>query len=360
MRRLFGSLYASARNPKFATLSSEHLSYFNNFLSPHQVLTTDLDAYNTDWIGTYKGNSPLVLKPSTTEQVQQILMYCNENSIAVVPQGGNTGLVGGSVPVHDEVILSLSKMNHILDLDERTGILRTEAGVILQTLNEYANSKGYIVPLDLGAKGSCFIGGNVATNAGGIRYLRYGSLHGSVLGLEVVLPSGEVMDTTHSMRKDNTGYDLKQLFIGSEGSLGIITKVSLLLPPLSTSMKLAFMKCDSFDKVLEIFARAKAALGEILSAYEFIDDQSMQLVLNHLPNARFPLQERGNFYALIETSGSNELHDEEKLTAFLESVVGELADDGVVAQDLTQFNDIWLLRESCAGAAASAGYVRST
>eukprot|EP00359_Climacostomum_virens_P002183 CAMPEP_0204901278 /NCGR_PEP_ID=MMETSP1397-20131031/2988_1 /ASSEMBLY_ACC=CAM_ASM_000891 /TAXON_ID=49980 /ORGANISM="Climacostomum Climacostomum virens, Strain Stock W-24" /LENGTH=406 /DNA_ID=CAMNT_0052069613 /DNA_START=245 /DNA_END=1465 /DNA_ORIENTATION=+ len=283
-------------------------------------------------------------------------MYCNENSIAVVPQGGNTGLVGGSVPVHDEVILSLSKMNHILDLDERTGILRTEAGVILQTLNEYANSKGYIVPLDLGAKGSCFIGGNVATNAGGIRYLRYGSLHGSVLGLEVVLPSGEVMDTTHSMRKDNTGYDLKQLFIGSEGSLGIITKVSLLLPPLSTSMKLAFMKCDSFDKVLEIFARAKAALGEILSAYEFIDDQSMQLVLNHLPNARFPLQERGNFYALIETSGSNELHDEEKLTAFLESVVGELADDGVVAQDLTQFNDIWLLRESCAGAAASAGY----
>jgi FAD/FMN-containing dehydrogenase len=360
MRRAFTSLYACPRNPKYATLNPSNLKFFESLLQPTQIQTDDLDGYNTDWIGTYKGNSSLVLKPNSTEEVRQILMYCNANSIAICPQSGKTGLVGGSVPVHDEVILSLAKMNKILELDERTGIIRSESGVILQTLNEFAMSKGFVVPLDLGAKGSCFIGGNIATNAGGIRYLRYGSLHGSVLGLEVVLPSGEVMDTSFAMRKDNTGFDLKQLFIGSEGSLGIITKVSMLLAPKPTSVKLAFLRCDSFDKVIEVFARAKTALGEILSAYEFMDSSSMEMVLQHLPAARFPLGEKGPFYILIETSGSNDEHDEAKFNSFLEEIVGEVADDGVLAQDLTQYDLIWSLRESCAVSAAAAGYVRTT
>lgn len=326
-------------------------------LLPSQIQTEGIEAYNTDWIGIFQGNSSLVLKPSSTEQVRQILTYCNANSIAVCTQGGNTGLVGGSVPVHDEVILSLGKMNRILELDERTGVMRAEAGVILQNLNDFATSKGYVIPLDLGAKGSCFIGGNVATNAGGIRYLKYGSLHGSIIGLEVVLPTGEVMDTSYSMRKDNTGYDLKQLFIGSEGTLGVITKVAMLLPSNPTSVKLAFLRCGSFDKVLEIFRKAKASLGEILSAYEFMDAATMDLVLDHLPMARYPLADKGPFFVFIETSGSHDQHDNEKLTEFLETIIGEHADDGVVAQDLRQYSDIWILRDACGSSLASTGYV---
>lgn len=163
--------------------------------------------------------------------MSEILKYCNSRKLAVVPQGGNTGLVGGSVPVHDEIVISMANMNKIVEFDKNSGIVRAEAGVILENLATYAEDLGYIVPLDLGAKGSCFIGGNISTNAGGSRYIRYGTLHGSVTGLEAVLPNGDILNSMQSMRKDNTGYDTKQLFIGAEGTLGIVTQVAIMLAP---------------------------------------------------------------------------------------------------------------------------------
>jgi D-2-hydroxyglutarate dehydrogenase len=179
-------------------------------------------------------------------QVSQILEYCDSRRLAVVPQGGNTGLVGGSVPVFDEVIVNVGLMNKILSFDEVSGVLVCEAGCILENLATFLDTKGFIMPLDLGAKGSCHIGGNVSTNAGGLRLIRYGSLHGTVLGLEAVTANGNVLDMLGTLRKDNTGYDLKHLFIGSEGSLGIVTKVSILTQPKLSSVNLAFIACKDY------------------------------------------------------------------------------------------------------------------
>ena len=180
--------------------------------------------YNRDWVGKFKGNSSLVLRPGSTEQVARILLHCNERKLAVVPQGGNTGLVGGSIPVFDEIVLSLSRLNRILHFDPLSGIVSAEAGVVKQQLDDFLQDQGYVLPYDLGARGSCQIGGNLATNAGGVRLIKYGSLRGSTVGLKAVMANGEVIDNMKGLLKDNTGYDLKQCLIGSEGTLGVITE----------------------------------------------------------------------------------------------------------------------------------------
>ncbi|NWZ09069.1 D2HDH protein, partial [Agelaius phoeniceus] len=294
--------------------------------------------------------------------------YCHERNLAVNPQGGNTGLVGGSVPVFDEIILSTALMNQIISFDKVSGILVCQAGCVLERLSEYLEEQGFIMPLDLGAKGSCHIGGNVATNAGGLRLLRYGSLRGTVLGLEVVLADGSALDCLTSLRKDNTGYDLKQLFIGSEGTLGVITAVSILCPQKPKAVNVAFLGCQSFAKVLETFTTCRAMLGEILSAYEFMDEKCMELVETHLklssPVADSP------FYVLIETSGSNSTHDEEKLNSFLERAMASgLVTDGTVATDEKKIKAsqcflshkslcvLWSLRERITEALTHEGYV---
>jgi len=265
----------------------------------------------------------------------------------VVPQGGKTGLVGGSVPVFDEIVLSTSLMNQIKSFDEISGIVICQSGVVLSALDSYLEEKGYTIPIDLGAKGSCQIGGNVATNAGGVRLLRYGSLHGTVLGLEVVQADGKIIDCLTALRKDNTGYDIKQLFIGSEGTLGIITAVSLLTPSKPKSVHVAFLACDSFDTVCKVFLKAKQEMGEIISAIEFLDRGSMDLVLTHKIGARDPFVEKHPYYVLIETSGSNAEHDEIKLNTFLEDAINNSTiSDGAVAQQETQIKELWALRES--------------
>ncbi|NXK44286.1 D2HDH protein, partial [Chauna torquata] len=303
-------------------------------LVPGGVVTDpeELRPFNVDWLRSVRGCSKLLLKPQTAAEVSQVLRYCSERNLAVNPQGGNTGLVGGSVPVFDEIILSTVLMNRIISFDSVSGILVCQAGCILEKLNEYLEERGFIMPLDLGAKGSCHIGGNVATNAGGLRLLRYGSLRGTVLGLEVVLADGTVLDCLASLRKDNTGYDLKQLFIGSEGTLGVITAVSILCPQKPKAVNLAFLGCQNFSHVLETFTTCRAMLGEILSAYEFMDEKCMELVEKHLKLSN-PV--RGSpFYVLIETSGSNSTHDEEKLNSFLEhAMTSGLVTDGTVATD---------------------------
>jgi FAD/FMN-containing dehydrogenase len=296
----------------------------------------------------YRGQAKLVVKPGSTEEVSKILKYCSENMLAVVPQGGNTGLVGGSVPVFDEVVISTSRMNEIRFFDEVSGTLIVDAGVILEVADKYLAEKDHIFPLDLGAKGSCQIGGNVATNAGGLRLLRYGSLHGNVLGIEAVLPDGTIVDDLSKLRKNNTGYDLKQLFIGGEGTIGIITGVSILCPQRSSAVNVAFFGLSSYEKVQQAFIEAKKQLGEILSAFELMDNNSQTLV-HKVKKEQRPLADEHPFYCLIETSGSNGEHDSEKLEKFLESVMEEeIVDDGVLAQDQTQAQALWSWREGIA------------
>lgn len=337
---------------KFSKLETSDIDYFKSVLSPQDVVTDKkvLDAANVDWMQKYRGKSQLLLRPRSTDDVSKILKHCNTRRLAVVPQGGNTGLVGGSVPVFDEIVLSLSNLNKIRSFDDVSGVITVDAGVILQTADEWLRERGYIFPLDLGAKGSCQIGGNVATNAGGLRLLRYGSLHGTVLGIEAVLPDGRVLNALSSLRKDNTGVDLKQLFIGSEGSIGVITGVSVLCPPKPSSVNVAWLGLETYEDVQKTFKLAKNDLGEILSSFECVDKASLEVVdaalKKHNMEAQQPLESVYPYQILIETSGSNGEHDEQKLNTFLEaSMDGGLVADGVVAQDDGQIQALWQWRE---------------
>ncbi|KAI7863362.1 hypothetical protein BDF14DRAFT_1844475 [Spinellus fusiger] len=336
------------RNSGFKKVTEQDVTYLKAIVGENGLIYNredDLTPFNTDWMNKFRGKSSLVLKPKTTEQVSAIMKYCNDQKIAIVPQGGNTGLVGGSVPVFDEVVLSLQRMNSIRGFDEVSGILTTDAGCILEVLDNWLNEKGYIMPLDLGAKGSCHIGGNIATNAGGLRLLRYGSLHGTVLGLEVVLPDGTVLDNMSTLRKDNTGYDLKQLFIGSEGTIGIITGVSILTPHRPKAVNVALLGLSSFEDVQKAFIHSRKELSEILSAFEFWDIHSLAMYKKHA-KAKDTMEKEYPFYVLIETSGSRKEHDDEKLNHYLEKMMeNEIAQDGVVAQDETQMQSLWAIRE---------------
>ncbi|WVQ78193.1 hypothetical protein IAT38_000276 [Cryptococcus sp. DSM 104549] len=303
----------------------------------------------------YHGKSQVLVRPRSTEEVSKVLQWCNTENVAVVPQGGNTGLVGGSTPIHDEIILSLSALTSVRSFDPVSGILTAEAGIILEQANAYLAERGFIFPLDLGAKGSCQIGGNVATNAGGLRLLRYGSLRGSVLGLEVVLPDGRIWDGLSALRKDNTGYDLKQLFIGSEGTIGIITAISILCPRRPTSTNVAVFSLPSYDACLQVYSQAKSHLGEILSAFEFFDKEAYKAVKSH-GGVKRVFEEEGEFYCLMETGGSNGEHDSEKLSNLFESLMSSsLILDGVLAQDTTQAAALWQIRELCPESLSKAG-----
>lgn len=345
--KLTSESYPNIKRGGYSQLSNDHINYFKSILPESSIIqdSDDLLAYNEDYMHKYRGDSKLTLKPKSVEQVSQIMKFANENNLAVVPQGGNTGLVGGSVPVFDEIVLSLSNLNKIRSFDKVSGIFKCDTGVILENADQFLHENGYIFPLDLGAKGSCHVGGTVATNAGGLRLLRYGSLHGTVLGLEVVLPNGKIVSSIDALRKDNTGYDLKQLFIGSEGTIGIITGVSILAPIRPKSFNVAFLGLNSYEQVQDCFVKAKSELGEILSAFELMDLNCQRLTKKHL-NQDHPLEEEHNFYVLIETSGSNNTHDLEKLESFLEnSFENELIQDGVIAQDETQLRTLWDWRE---------------
>uniref|UniRef100_A0A7N5ZRW0 D-2-hydroxyglutarate dehydrogenase, mitochondrial n=1 Tax=Anabas testudineus TaxID=64144 RepID=A0A7N5ZRW0_ANATE len=340
----------------FSRVTQEDLAFFRNVLPGRTITDPDLlRSSNVDWLKSVKGSGEVLLRPQTTEEVSQILRYCNSHNLAVNPQGGNTGLVGGSVPVYDEIILSTALMNNVLAFDSISGILTCQAGCVLENLSHYLEESDYIMPLDLGAKGSCHIGGNVATNAGGLRLLRYGSLHGTVLGLEVVLADGRVLDCLATLRKDNTGYDLKQLFIGSEGTLGVITAVSILCPRKPKSVNVVFLGCETFEQLLKTFQLCKGMLGEILSAFEFLDSECMTLLNTHLklPN---PISDCP-FYVVIETSGSDQTHDGEKLHNFLEEAMSSLlVTDGTVATEESKIKALWSMRERVTEALTHDGF----
>ncbi|KAG6911845.1 hypothetical protein DXG01_000092 [Tephrocybe rancida] len=360
---------ARAHHTALNTVTEQDLAHFAKILPPSSILSTlppssaasqDLEQYNNDWMGKYHGSSTTVLKPKTTEQVSQIVKWCNERRIGIVPQGGNTGLVGGSVPIHNELILSLSNMSKVRSFDPVSGILVADAGCILQSLTDYVAPHNHIMPIDLGAKGSCQIGGNVATNAGGLRLLRYGSLHGTVLGLEVVLPDGTILDQLTTLRKDNTGYDLKQLFIGAEGTLGVITGVSILTPPAPQASNNVILALPSFKNVLPLYEIVKRQLSEILSAFEYIDRTAYDLAVKHGQGRALTDEEveGAECFVLVETSGGRREHDEEKLADLLEFLMSAeepLITNGAMSQSPAQFSSLWALREGVTEAVAKEG-----
>eukprot|EP00201_Polytomella_parva_P001980 CAMPEP_0175087044 /NCGR_PEP_ID=MMETSP0052_2-20121109/29606_1 /TAXON_ID=51329 ORGANISM="Polytomella parva, Strain SAG 63-3" /NCGR_SAMPLE_ID=MMETSP0052_2 /ASSEMBLY_ACC=CAM_ASM_000194 /LENGTH=481 /DNA_ID=CAMNT_0016359335 /DNA_START=334 /DNA_END=1779 /DNA_ORIENTATION=+ len=330
---------------------------------------TNLESFNTDYMRKYRGTSRVALKPTTTQQVSEILKYCNSRVIAVNTQGGNTGLVGGSVPLFDEVVLSTRGMDKIVGFDDDGGSLVAQAGCVLENLDTYVQGRGWTMPLDLGAKGSCTIGGNVSTNAGGLRLLRYGSLHGSVLGLEAVLADGTIVDLLRTLRKDNTGIHLRNLFIGAEGSLGVVTACAVQCAPRPRSVQVALLACPSYKHVLETLSRARRDLAEILSAAEFLDLESMKMVTKYLPdNVVNPLSSSSSssaaaasdspFFMVIETHGSNETHDQEKMGAFLEDCMSLGAvTDGLLADSGRQASLVWRIREGITEALVRRGAV---
>mmetsp|Transcript_34852 Transcript_34852/g.48342 ORF Transcript_34852/g.48342 Transcript_34852/m.48342 type:complete len:523 (-) Transcript_34852:184-1752(-) len=367
LQKFYSSSIATTRDSKFNSITEEDVTFFRSVVGPCNVVTSAsaLEGFNQDWMHTFQGASGLALRPTSTTQVQEILQHCNQRRLAVVPQGGNTGLVGGSVPVFDEVVLSTSRLDQVLAFDPVGGILTCQAGCVLETLNEYAEERGFVMPLDLGAKGSCHIGGNVSTNAGGLRVIRHGSLHGSVLGLEVVLPDGQLLDLNRPLRKDNTGLPLHHLFIGAEGTLGVVTAVSLLLPTRPSVVNVALLACSSFQTVQEIFMEARRSLGEIISAVEFFDRASLDLALRHLPGVADPLPaDSAPFYVLLETQGAHGEHDTEKLHNFLAAIMSEEELDtklrvvgGTLAQGAQQQQQLWRIREGITEALARAGAV---
>jgi len=350
---------AIQRNAKFEQINSADIQFFQSVLGTSNVLQNEqVSTYNTDWMSKYKGAAQVALRPKTTEEVSRILHYCNNRNLAITPQGGNTGLVGGSVPVFDEIVISLQRMNEIHSLDEASSILTCDAGCILENLDKWLADRGMMMPLDLGAKGTCQIGGNVSTNAGGLRFLRYGSLRGSVLGVEAVLASGEVLNLLSPNRKDTTGYDLKQLFIGGEGTLGIVTRISIGVVRKPQAVNVMFLGLDSWEQVLATQLRVRKDLGEIVSAIEYLDANCMELTLAH-QQIQNPLSGSSHpFYMLIETHGNNNDHDQEKIMNFLEAGFSEnIISNGTMAENETQVANMWAVRERITESLGKAGAV---
>ena len=307
---------------------------------PNCVITDpeSLKENNIDWTKHYQGHSSILCRPNSTQEVSSILKYCHEERIGVVPQAGNTGVVGSATPIDQEIILSLRDLNDIHSFDEVNGILTCGSGCILQSLQDSVSRWNHFVPIDLGAKGSCMIGGNISTNAGGSYYYRFGSIHANIIGLEVVLANGSILDLMNVNRKDNTGYDLKHLFVGAEGTLGIITKIAMSCPRLPSAKNVAFLACDTFDSVQRTLTLAKQELGEVLGAFELMDKEVLDVVSKEKV---IPIQnsDGGNyrFCVLVETLGANDDHDKEKMNVFLEKAMGNSdVVDGVLSQDLKQ------------------------
>jgi len=315
--------------------------------------------YATDWRKRYAGRPLAVVKPASTAEVAQVVRACAGTRTAIVPQGGNTGLSGAATPdaSGEQIVLNLSRMNRVRALDARNNTMTAEAGCVLVNLQKAAEELGRLFPLSLAAEGSCEIGGNLSTNAGGTAVLRYGNARELVLGLEVVLPSGEIWDGLRGLRKDNTGYDLKQLFIGAEGTLGVITAAVLKLFPLPKSHATAIVALQSPEKALGLLDRALDACGERLSGFELFSDFCLSLVLKHFKDTAAPFPHRFPYYVLMELSDTQPGEGAKTLVeCVLEGALGDgLILDAAVAQSEAQSQAFWALRENISEAQAHEG-----
>lgn len=313
------------------------------------VLTgDDVLPYCRDWHGDVQGAAVAVLRPRSTTQVQDCVRAAVALDLGIVPQGGNTGLVLGAMPdaPQRQVVLSLERMTRIRELDGDNFSAVIEAGAVLQQVKEAVAAQGLFFPLTLGAQGSCRIGGNVSTNAGGVNVLRYGMMRELVLGLEVVLPDGELFDGLSSLRKDNRGIDLKQLFIGAEGTLGIITAVSVKLLPAPDQVATALVALPRLADVIALYRRARRECCDLMSAFEFMPPLAFRLAREARPDLTLPMEATHPAYALIEISGSGLVDIGSLMQRFLEGVFDSgLALDGVIAQSQAQAASLWAIRE---------------
>ncbi|MBZ6378148.1 hydroxyacid dehydrogenase [Pacificimonas flava] len=319
----------------------------------------DAERYLTDWRGTKTGAASLILRPGTTSEVADVVRLAAREGVPLVPQGGNSGLVGGSVPEGDgtAVLLSLERMNEIQLVDAEGATARVQAGVILQTLHEAAAESQLMFPLSLGAKGSATIGGLISTNAGGTQVLRYGAMRAQVLGLEAVLAGGNVLNQLAPLRKDNTGYDLKQLLIGAEGTLGIVTRASLRLLPAPAETATALVGLSSPAAALQLLARLQAATGGQVDSFELIPRIAVDLVTAHVDNTRDPLAAGHAWYVLAELTGTGAEGTQRGLleTALAAAIEDGLAADAVLAGSGREREELWRLRETIAEAERADG-----
>jgi FAD/FMN-containing dehydrogenase len=343
---------------------NELITILRDIVGPAQVLThddpaTDLSAWEQDWRKRMRGRALAVVRPSHTAEVAAVVKACAAAGVSIVPQGGNTGLVVGAVPDDSgtQVVLSLTRMNAVRAIDGDNLTMTIEAGCVLQALQEAAEKAGFLFPLSLAAEGSCTIGGNLATNAGGTQVVRYGNARELCLGLEVVTAQGEVWNGLSGLRKDNTGYDLRDLFVGSEGTLGVITAATMKLYPLPAAQLTAWAAVPSLEAAVQLLGLAHRHLGAGLTGFEVMGQFALSLVAKHFPQQRVPLWADHPYCVLLENSDSeSEDHARGQFERLLETAFENgVVSDAVVAESLQQAHALWHIRESIPLAQAEEG-----
>lgn len=305
----------------------------------------DIAPHLEEWRSKYHGRSSLMLKPAATAEVAAILGICHDTGTPIVPQGGNSGLVGGQIPFHGEVLLSLKRMNNPPIVDTPGMTMTAEAGVVLAEAQRVAGDAGLLFPLSLSSEGSCTIGGNISTNAGGNHVLRYGMMRALVLGLEVVLADGRVLPMLKALHKDNSGYDLKQIFIGSEGTLGIVTAATLRLFARPAETVAAFVAVFSPSDALKLLSHMQERTGGLLSALELVPRIALDLVIKHIPGTRDPLDRNSPWYVLMEVAGGGGTGLEDQVQAALGDAL-DFVPDATIARNQAQAKTLWRIRES--------------
>ena len=319
-------------------------SYFESILEDTQIISdkNSLSTYGIDRTGHYESNAALVLLPRTTSDLSSILKICNDHQIKVIPSGGRTGLSGSATALNGEVVISMEKMNSIIGIDQVGSTITVEAGAILENVQESVKQSGMYFPLDFAAKGSCQIGGCLSTNAGGVKVLRYGMTRDIVLGIEVILATGDILDLNKKLIKDNSGYKLEQLFIGAEGTLGIITKATFKCVSAPKHLKLAYLGIQNFDQITTVFEQTKKS-GFELTAFEFVTDIGVKSVLKAMPQINQILNELYPYQVLIEINHENLDEFENFLISLNEQ---GLICDAIIATNSNQYKNIWTIREA--------------
>ena len=324
----------------------------NNCISDQSKIKNYLE----DWRGQIRGSTPIILFPKTLEEVQQIVSFCFLNDIKIISQGGNTSLCGANIPQSSEdqieIILNTSKLNKFLSIDLYNQSIIVESGCILQNIQEIADDNDLLFPLSLSAEGSCQIGGNTSTNAGGVNVLKYGMTRDQIMGIEVVLPDGSIFSDLKSLKKDNTGYDLKQLFIGAEGTLGVITKVSLKLASKPKNTVTCMVAVKSVEDATKLLQNTKKAFGESVSAFEFMSETCIKAIEKYLGHIKLPLGSDHAWQIIFEVINNGE----QDLINFLENKMeSHQIIDGLVANSDREKNEIWLVRHSISEAEKLSG-----
>ena len=333
-------------------LAPELIEQFRKIVGERHAITdaTDIEPYVTEERNLFHGRSPLVLRPGSTAEVSEICKLATAHRIALVPQGGNTGLVGGQTPHNGEVVVSLRRLDKIREIDTASNTMTCEAGVVLQIAQQKASDVDRLFPLSLGAEGSCTIGGNLSTNAGGTAALAYGVAREMALGLEVVLADGRVLNVLSKLKKDNTGYNLHNLFIGAEGTLGIITAATLKLFPKPRAVETAYVGLKSPDAALKLLTIAQSEAANALTSFELLSEMAVDFSVRHGIDVRDPLAEKHPWYVLMELSSPGDDARTPLETILARAMEEEIVDDAVIAASLAQRNNFWKLREEMSSA----------